>query len=948
MFIHFRGFMAYALRTFFVLFLSISLLEATRARAETGVAEGPPLRFEAPFQGEQLTYIALPDGVTDFEIPLVFADAASAGAMLQFRSSARTLEGRLASETYRRALYRNAVLSMISAPELARVKPEAAATLFQTRRHGAAAQDVLGLVAGASARAGELEQIIGQDHAVSETLQAISADSRSLGYLTQAAAVASELSDQNARVALLTDAAADAELIAALHALADMIASQPRHDPAMVAGIARAINDIQQLGESRFRQMAAAGGATLRNEFRSLATMALLAKTTGPAGIALREAVEMQGLVDGFTEQALLVSALHNIAARSVAPARQGLAALAPDAEGGNAADASSATPWTMLALVHARLGAEATAMTYTTLWKDRWDNPLSLAAVARGLGLTRAESREGQDGMRAAWRDIVARRAEDVRTYGGAVPADAMAGGAGAMEPWTFLERIAVELPAGFTSIRETGSIVLLGHGVESLPGVRLDTQGGDTAILLNVTHDTFGRPFLEENADALLEAGYTNRPFIVDHQPTAEIARTLSIARPGDGAPRRTGLSAFDHAISIYVPLPEDDAGGITIFLAGYRMDEETRNTYAAAAQALSDTLRLMLPDEVAALTPDLTAQDWIDPELRLLEGHAGGIHAVRFSPDGSRVLTAAEDGRVRIFDPQTGRRGAELHVSRQWVEDAIYTPDGSRIVTLVRAGGARYWDANTGRGLFGLHDYRGDGLLVFSPDGAFIVTPHRGDLQIRENDTGQVVATQSGHEGRVMALEMSPDGARVATGSADRTVRLWDLPSGREERRFGPLTSVINDVAFSPDGAFIAAAPSNADGPVWRLSDGAKVHQFDGGGGLALVRFSPDGERLLTGALNGTIRIWDMETGDLQTEFAAGPSNLQDVAFSPDGLVVATGAMRGDARLWDARTGALLADLELRRAGLSRLAFSPDGRMLAVTTGEEGAAALWMPRD
>ncbi|MCB9749632.1 MAG: WD40 repeat domain-containing protein [Myxococcales bacterium] len=128
----------------------------------------------------------------------------------------------------------------------------------------------------------------------------------------------------------------------------------------------------------------------------------------------------------------------------------------------------------------------------------------------------------------------------------------------------------------------------------------------------------------------------------------------------------------------------------------------------------------------------------------------------------------------------------------------------------------------------------------------------------------------------------MEFSPDGARLATGSFDRTARLWDARTGE----------------------LLATLRGHAEEVV------------------SLV-YSPDGSRVATGSFDGTAKIWDARTGELLATLRGHNRALSDLIYSPDGRVLASASGDHTARLWDAETGALVTELT-DRVGLRQ----PDG--------------------
>ena len=199
-------------------------------------------------------------------------------------------------------------------------------------------------------------------------------------------------------------------------------------------------------------------------------------------------------------------------------------------------------------------------------------------------------------------------------------------------------------------------------------------------------------------------------------------------------------------------------------------------------------------------------------------------------------------------------------------------------------------------------------------------------------------------SGHSGVVNAVAFAPDGKTMVTGSADTTVRLWDVATGAEIRRFTGITDTVYAVAFAPDGKTVLAGGYDHTARLWDVATGAELRRFAGPEKVAAVAFSPDGKWVLTGSADGVARLWDAGTGALVRQFAGMSGFVFGAAISPDGRWVLTAASSDHAaHLWDAATGA-----EIRRFGdhtgtVIQVAFAPDGQ--TVLTGSlDNTACLW----
>jgi WD40 repeat protein len=181
--------------------------------------------------------------------------------------------------------------------------------------------------------------------------------------------------------------------------------------------------------------------------------------------------------------------------------------------------------------------------------------------------------------------------------------------------------------------------------------------------------------------------------------------------------------------------------------------------------------------------------------------------------------------------------------------------------------------------------------------------------------DTEKGLALRTLNGLKERTWA-GFSPDGMRLAASDA-RAFQIWDLATGREICTTGLNGVYIRSLGFSPDGKQLAVAVGRGDPKLGVLvammqpevlildaESGREVSRPLKGhtGTVFCLSFSPDGKRLATGGLDGTVKIWDVATGQ-ETLTLKGIGMVTSLAFSPDGRRVLSAHMGGTVRIWDA---------------------------------------------
>ncbi|HOU12830.1 MAG TPA: BTAD domain-containing putative transcriptional regulator [Anaerolineae bacterium] len=325
----------------------------------------------------------------------------------------------------------------------------------------------------------------------------------------------------------------------------------------------------------------------------------------------------------------------------------------------------------------------------------------------------------------------------------------------------------------------------------------------------------------------------------------------------------------------------------------------------------------------------------------ECFTLFGHSGAVGTVAWSPSGKHLLTASYDGTAKVWEPDPSLLTI---TDLEDLEGGVaWSPGGDRIAAGFHNGTARVWDAVTGEELLML---RGAERVLFplpgwSPDGSRLLTlnlweagPDKPSARVWDTTSGKELLTLFGHSGNVFGGGWSPNGKRLVTGGeSDTTARVWDAETGEELLVFTGHTGGVCSARWSPDGRTIATGSRDGAVKIWEATTGKVIRTLSPQGvasGMTVVAWSPDGKRLAAHSSDGVGRIWDAATGAELVTFTGHTSEVWVLIWSNSGKRIFTG---GDntVRVWDAATGAELLCYDVKC--FADVALSPDETRIVV---------------
>jgi WD40 repeat protein/serine/threonine protein kinase len=351
----------------------------------------------------------------------------------------------------------------------------------------------------------------------------------------------------------------------------------------------------------------------------------------------------------------------------------------------------------------------------------------------------------------------------------------------------------------------------------------------------------------------------------------------------------------------------------------------------------------------------------------QLTVLADGDGWYRTVSMSADG-RILLAANvlEQKVTLWNVPDRK----LLFTVPQALDGQMSVDGKTFAAFTDRGIAVWETATyTERARF---PAAGSLTMAYSPDGSLVASTNKNNVDVHRVSDGALVASLAGHTDDVTALAFDRTGTKLASASMDFTLRLWDTSKWTETRKMSVVEGGLAAVAFSPTGTGVIASGIGTTIYAWDLASGAHMlslatgsvttfglavsgdgHTFlssDSAGQVTVWAFQrsilgtadealvgvavqPNGKLVVTVGGEGTLRLWDVTTGDMVKQLAGPSGSPFDAAFSPDGSKLTGVGNNGTVTVWNVASGA--EELKFSRPGteFTEVAYSPDGRTITV---------------